>query len=269
VKVQTITVNHGTTDYAELLLRSFIRHHPNRLELPFLLLDNDSPGFERLEKLATDGIEVRQSGYGLEHQLNTHGEILAAAVLDRPNCDAYLFVDSDVCFRADRTVDGMAAELAAEPGLFGIQGRWLRHDGGEWAPDPGRPDVVSIAESVRGAGDDEWPAPLTYDVLRHNDADRIHPFCAMIRNTPLFRRTVETLGLSPALVQSERSGHWWDTFGLMTQVMRINGLGWRRSSCGVVHFGSVSWDSAWAAEKAASRDRLLDEYRAFSTTSGI
>lgn len=257
--VQVIAVNHGTTRYAELMLRSLLQHHRHRSHLQVLLLDNDSPDIERLDLLRDERVRIEQSGYGLDHQVTTHGEILAAAVLANPDCDAYLFVDSDVCFRSDRSIDRMADELAADAGLFGVQARWLLPDGTEFAPEPGPPDVVGIRESVRAPGATAWSDAISYDVVRHG-ADRIHPFCALIGNTTLFRRTVETFGLSPAMVQSERSGRWWDTLGLMTQVMRINGLTWRRSEVGVTHFGNVSWDDRWAAEKAADRDRLMTQY---------
>lgn len=77
----------------------------------------------------------------------------------------------------------------------------------------------------------------------------------------MLRKTVETFGLSAGMVQSERTGRWWDTLGILTQVMATHGLDWKYSSQGVVHFGNVSWDDQWAAEKAAARDRLLAEYR--------
>lgn len=120
MKIQAIAVNHGTTDYAELLIRSFVRHHPDRSGLRLLLLDNDSPGFERLAGLSVDGVEIRPSGYGLDHQVVTHGEIVAAAILEHPDNDAYLLLDSDVCFRADNTIGRIAEELACDATVFGV-----------------------------------------------------------------------------------------------------------------------------------------------------
>lgn len=261
MRVQAIAVNHGTSDYAELLIRSFVRHHPDRGDLPLLVLDNDSPGFDRLERLAGDGVEVCRSGYGTDHQVVTHGEIVAAAILDRPDTDAYLLLDSDVCFRTDNTVPGMAAELAADTSLFGVQAQWLLPDGTRFEPTPADDyPRTTIRESLLPAGAAEWSEPYEFQV-EIRAADRIHPFCALLRNTPALRRTVDRFGLSAGMVQSERTGRWWDTLGILTQVMATHGLGWRHSSYGVVHFGNVSWDDQWAAEKAAARDRLLAEYR--------
>lgn len=191
------------------MLRSLLHHHhPDRDAMRITLLDNGSTELERLDQFRALGVEVAASGYGLDHQVTTHGEVLAAAVLDRPDCDGYLFLDSDVCFRTDRTIEAMAAELDADPELFGVQARWLRaEDDSEFAPEPGPPVSVGIQESVRGPGETDWPPPLSYQVLRHTDADRIHPFCALVRNSPVFRRTVQTFGLSPAMVQAERRGH--------------------------------------------------------------
>lgn len=259
LSILAISVNHGTTDYAELMIRSLLHHHSDRRRLQVLLLDNDSPGAERLHQFASAGISVRRSGYSTRHTVTTHGEILAAAVLDHADHDAYLFLDSDICFRTDHTIDALAAELEADPGLFGVQARWLRLDETPYEPPPGPRPLVTIKEAVRPEGQADFGDPVSYQV---RIGDRLDPYCALIRNTPAFRRTVESVGLSPAAVQSERTGRWWDTFGLMTQVMATHGLGWRTSSPGVIHFGSASWqDDAWTDQRIAVRDRLLAEYR--------
>lgn len=109
--------------------------------------------------------------------------------------------------------------------------------------------------------DDPLPDPLEYS-LQLRLADRVHPFCALVQNTVPFRKTVEYIGLSPARVESERHGCWWDSFGLLTQVMRTHDKTWRKSAYGVVHFGNVSWDPQWAEQKATQRDSLLLQYSA-------
>jgi hypothetical protein len=86
--------------------------------------------------------------------------------------------------------------------------------------------------------------------------DRVHPFCTLLRNTPAVRRTVELIGLSPAMTQCVRGGRWWDTLGLFTQVMRTHGLDWRYSEQQAGHFGNVSWTTDWSVQKADRRDRL-------------
>jgi hypothetical protein len=101
MRVQVLCVNHGTTPYADLLLRSLVAHHPDRGQIDVLLLDSGSSDLERLDWATRHGVEVQPSGYGVEVQVTTHGEILRDAVLAKPDCDAYLMVDSDVCFVAD------------------------------------------------------------------------------------------------------------------------------------------------------------------------
>ncbi|HVX42484.1 MAG TPA: hypothetical protein VHC49_01290 [Mycobacteriales bacterium] len=260
MRIDVLTVNHGTSRYAELLVASFLRHHPDRSGVRFVVLDNCSPEIERLDRFRVDGIEVQQTGYGERHILTTHGEILRDAVLARPDCDAYLFVDSDVCFQADGTLWGMAEELTADSGLFAIQARWMGADGTEFFESVPSPLPHSyIREYIRSSPDAPLPDPLEYAVeLRMTD--RVHPFCVLVRNSPEFRKTVDYIGLSPGRVEAERGGRWWDTLGLMTQVMRTHGKTWRRSAYGVLHFGSVSWDAQWAEEKAALRDSLLRRY---------
>ncbi|WP_432950041.1 hypothetical protein ACQPXM_18055 [Kribbella sp. CA-253562] len=257
MRICVLTVNHGTTPYAELLLASLLHHH-DREDLDIVLLDNASTDLDRLSRF--ESVEVVQTGYTTSHTLTTHGEILRDAVLARPDYDAYLFVDCDVCFVADGTIDTMAAELAADPAAFAVQARWLTPDGGELPPSGEDFHPISyVRESVRRSPDAEWSNPIEYS-LELQLTDRVHPFCALLRNDDVFRRTVEVIGLSPAAVQAERGGKWWDTLGLLTQVMKTHGRHWNLSAHGVIHFGNVSWSSDRAAEKAAARDRLLATY---------
>jgi hypothetical protein len=61
-----------------------------------------------------------------------------------------------------------------------------------------------------------------------------------------------------------RGEEYFDTFRLMTQVMKTHGLRAIRSEKMVQHFFSVSyeWESPEAmAAKARLRDRLLESYR--------
>ncbi|WP_020574031.1 hypothetical protein [Actinopolymorpha alba] len=179
------------------------------------------------------------------------------AVLAAPHCDAYLFVDSDVCFTTDNTIDAMAAELAADPRLFAVEASWGSEDGSVYDHAAGSPPSNSrIRESVRFAGG-EWCEPYEFEV---GYGDRLHPFCALVRNDAPFRSTVELLGLSSAMTQCVRGALFFDTFGLLTQVMKTHDRSFARSSQKVIHFGNVSWQSAYADEKAARRDALLRRY---------
>ncbi|MFD2082558.1 Glycosyltransferase, GT2 family [Actinopolymorpha cephalotaxi] len=257
MRVQVVTVNHGTTEYADLFLRSLLAHHPDRSELAVLVLDNESGDVHRLDWARALGVRIRASGWSLDASVNTHGEVLRAAVLAEPDCDAYLFADSDVCFVTDDTVGAMARELAANPGAFAVEAVWANEDGTVFHHRAGPPMGRSrIRESVRFAGGD-WGEPYEFDV---DYGDRVHPFCVLVRNDAPFRTTVELLGLSPAMTQCVRGGMFWDTFGLLTQVMRTHGRVWVTSTQQVVHFAGASWQPEWAADKAARRDALMGRY---------
>ncbi|SDS37301.1 glycosyltransferase family 2 protein [Actinopolymorpha singaporensis] len=128
MRIQVVTINHGTTDYADLFLRSLIAHHPDRSELRVLVLDNDSGDVQRLDWARRFGVRIRASGYSLDASVNTHGEILRDAVLAEPDCDAYLFADSDVCFVSDDTLGAMARELDSTPDAFAVEAIWANED---------------------------------------------------------------------------------------------------------------------------------------------
>ncbi|WP_152363950.1 hypothetical protein [Microlunatus speluncae] len=252
--IKVLSVNHGTTAYADLMLRSLVARHPDRAGIEVLLLDSGGCELDRLAWAERHGIRIRPSGYPLDVAVTSHGEILRAAVLAEPDCDAYLFVDADVCFVADDTIGALARELAADPDLFAVQATWLLPDGSVFAE--GGPDdrVAWIREAVRPDGVGEWSEPYEY---RIGYGDRVHPFCVLVRNDAPFRTAVEVIGLSPGGTQCVRGALWWDTLGLLTQVMKTHDRSWRRSDAGVIHFGNVSWTADWAAEKAGQRDVLL------------
>jgi hypothetical protein len=257
MRVQVLTVNHGTTAYAELFLRSLLAHHRDHSDLSVLVLDNDSGDVHRLDWAKRFGVRIRASGYRADASVNTHGEVLRDAVLAEPDCDAYLFADSDVCFAADDTIGTMARELEAMSDAFAVEAVWANEDGSVFHHRAGAPQGRSrIRESVRFAGG-EWGEPYEFDV---DYGDRVHPFCVLVRNDAPFRTTVQLLGLSPAMTQCVRGGMFWDTFGLLTQVMRTHGRSWALSSQRVVHFAGASWQSEWAEDKAARRDALLGRY---------
>jgi hypothetical protein len=93
---------------------------------------------------------------------------------------------------------------------------------------------------------------------------RLHPCCALIANTPLFRQVVELIGLSCARYLWAEREEYLDTFKLMTRVMQTHGLRHILSSALVQHFFAVSydWDTAETiAHKARMRDQRLAALR--------
>jgi hypothetical protein len=240
--IEAVTVNHNTSAYAELMLRSLFARHEPTLDLSVTVMDNDSQDdMSGLRAYAASRqIPIVPSGFTTETTYNSHGEVLRAFVLSHPRCTHYLFLDADVCFMEDGTIDTMLEELASSDDAFGIGAR-MSWDG-----------VNEIPEETRTGNPDVYEA-------------RLHPCCALVSNTPLFRRVVEEVGLSCANVLRAEGEEYLDTFKLMTKVMRTHGLRHVRATPMVLHFFNVSYE--WAptdhlkASKAQRRDALLREHQ--------
>jgi hypothetical protein len=225
----------------------------DRSPVQLLVLDNGADDLAMLDWAVARGVTIRPSGYTVgAGGVTTHGEILRDAILAHPHPDAYLLLDADCFFREPGTVETMAAELESDPMLFAVQARQADEDGTD-LEQPFTPWTREIEERVRDLPDGRWSEPVRYPVTL---GERAHPFCTLLRNTPAMRRTVELIGLSPAMTQCERGGRWWDTLGLFTQVMRTHGLDWCYSTRQAGHFGNVSWTTEWSQHKAERRDRL-------------
>lgn len=119
-----VTVNHNSSMFAELMLRTMRRQHPS-LSLDITVIDNNSTDTDELQalKLYTGraGVAFATSGFTVEPNTpNSHGESLRNFVLEHPDCSHYLFVDPDVYFLSPRTIDKMLADLDADESAFGI-----------------------------------------------------------------------------------------------------------------------------------------------------
>ena len=245
-RIEAVTVNHNTSQYCELMLRSLVAHHPHEQALSLTVFDNASTDdMSSLEAYAeSQGIPILQSGFTTKTKNNSHGEILRRFVLEHPDCTHYLFLDTDVCFLEDNTIGHMRAELEAAPDAFGIGPR-MSWDG-----------VDEIAEEARSGNPDICDA-------------RLHPCCALVKNTALFRAVVDEVGLSSLAYFWAERDEYLDTFKLMTKVMRTHGLRHLMSTRMVLHFFCVSysWEPTqqWAEAKAKRRDDLLSKYRNIPT----
>jgi hypothetical protein len=131
-------------------------------------------------------------------------------------------------------------------------------------------DAFGVGPRLSWDGIDEIPQevregnPDLYDT-------RLHPCCALVKNTPLFRRVVKEIGLSCVKYLWAEGEEYLDTLKLMTKVMKTHGLNHVISSKMVLHFFCVSyeWDPEPLREiKARRRDRLLGELRGCTTTDG-
>ena len=233
--IQAVVVNHNTSKYTELMLRSLFARHSSALELSIVVLDNGSQDdTTELEAYAEKrGIPVIPSGFELKTKWNSHGEILSKFVLEHPDCVYYLFLDTDTCFMQDDTINTMLRELEQDQMAFGIA-----------------PRMSSNGETE--IGEEYWKI---YDY-------RLHPCCALVKNTAVFRRVVEEIGLSCVQYLWAEGEEYLDTFKLMSMVMKTHGCRHILSSKMVLHFFSVSydWESQHVMEfKAGLRDRLLEE----------
>jgi len=217
--IKAVAVNHNTSAYMELMARSLFARHPQDSGLQFSLYIYDNASQDDMTDLESyaenQGILIIQSGFTTETKHNSHGEVLRRFVLDSPEPTHYLFLDSDVCFLEDLTLNRMLSELEHAPDAFGIGPR-MSWDGLEEIPE------------------DNWKAnPDIYDA-------RLHPCCALVKNTPLFRNVVEEIGLSCAKYLWAETEEYLDTFKLMTKVMKTHGLKHIISSKMVLHFFSAA-----------------------------
>ncbi len=242
--IQAVTVNHNTSAYTELMLRSLYANHPN-LNINVTVMDNCSTDnmADLMAFVTTKQIPIMQSGYDMaEVKTNAHGEILAQFVLQHPECDYYLFLDPDVVFLSPDTIHMMRQALDNDPSAFG----------------------VGPLQSWEGKAE----IPQDFHAIIYEQ--RLHPCCALIRNTELFRHVVEIIGLTAVkYCWSKRDGEFThdcdeyvDTFELMTRVMKTHGQKHLIVPPMILHFFSVSYDPRYKAEKDQHCQAILAEYRA-------
>lgn len=235
--IEAVSVNHNTSPYMELMLRSLFTRHAPIPDLSLTVFDNASEDdVVGLQAYAGHrGIPIVQSGFTTNSQHNSHGEILSRFVLEHAECAHYLFLDSDICFIEDNTIEVMREELDATPEAFGIVAR-MSWDG-----------IAEIPEEVRAGNPDLYEA-------------RLHPCCALIKNTELFRRVVKEIGLSEVRYVWGDREEFVDTCKLMTRVMGTHGFKHIISSRMVLHFfcSSYDWDpDNVKQQKARQRDARL------------
>jgi GT2 family glycosyltransferase len=241
-RIAAVSVNHNTSSYMELMLRSFFACHPIGLSFEITIFDNASTDdmTELRRYAARRNVPIIPSGFSLNTEFNSHGDVLRNFVLTHPDCTHYLFLDADVCFFQPNTLVTMLTELENTPGLFGIGPR-MSWDGISEIPYQSRLDNPDICDA------------------------RLHPCCALIPNTPLFRSVAEIIGFACVRYLWADRQEYLDTFKLMTQVMQTHGLRHTLASAMIQHFFSVSyeWDSAEIKyHKLQMRDQQLARLRA-------
>jgi GT2 family glycosyltransferase len=239
--IHAVVVNHDTSPWTELVVRSLFEQNPE-LSIELTVYDNASTDDSSRLRRAAEQYEVPilQSGFTTATLNNSHGEVLRQFVLDpaRADCPYLLFLDTDMCFTRPGTVSRLLAALESDPDAWGVGPR-MSWDGETEQPDLGESDQL-------------------YDV-------RLHPCCALVRNTPLLRRVVREVGMSCATYHGAERNEYFDTFTLLTKVLRTHGLHHVIADELVLHAFGVSYPNAWESTlpaKEARRDEWLARFRA-------
>ncbi len=238
--VRVVLVNHNTSMYAELALRSLLAHNAD-LDFDVTLIDNASeddttPLFVWAED---QGIPVKQSGFTTSEPGNTHGEVIGRFVLESRPTDTFLFLDADACFIEAGTIAQMQARLREDAGNFAVQAQLRLFVTEVLGLHPRHRDFIEQADGTRRR---LFPRP--------------HPFCLLVRDSQQFRSVVEHIGLSTATrhaLSPELAGSY-DTFGLAAAAMFTHGYRWVVGGGPVLHY-------AQAAERRDPEDlmKMKDE----------
>lgn len=244
MRVTAVCVNHNTSAYMELMLRSYDAMHALSPISDWVLYDNASNDDTAavMEYAEQRGTPLQPSGYTTQTAYNSHGHLLQRGFLQHPNADYVVLLDADVVFTQRDTIPRLIAELAMHPTCWaiGVAPSW---DG-----------VQHIPAEVRAGNADICDA-------------RLHPCCAVIRNTPVVRRAVELFGFGTVEYHWPERAEYLDTAKLLTRVLLSHGLTHHVSSGVLVkHFfcTSYEWDDAeLKAHKQAERDRRLAALRGY------
>lgn len=242
VSIAAVLVNHNTSAYAELAIRSLFVQNPD-LDVTLTVYDNGSTDDRSGMLTAADtyGVSVLPSGFPISTSGNSHGEVLRRFVLDPSHDQAgqFLFLDADVCFTRTGTVATLLDTLARTAGTFGVGPRM------SWDGEAPLPDAVSENPGIY--------------------RNRLHPCCALVANTAVFRSVVDQVGLSCARLLYADHDDFLDTFELMTRVMRTHGLRHVIADDALImHAFAVSYPDesrALLPQKEERRDRWLERMR--------
>lgn len=212
-----------------------------RVPVDLIVYDNDSSddGLPALQALTRScGIPFEASGFPLDTPSNSHGEILGRFVLDPASRDAdyLLFLDSDVCFTRPGVLTHLLARLESDPLAFRA-GPLLTWDG--------ETEITPRDSSLY--------------------TNRLHPCCALVRNTDLLRDVVTHIGLTAATVIWAEHTDYADTFALTTRTMRTHGLHHALVDVPIAHAFEISYigeAETLRREKEQRRDQWLTLFRA-------
>jgi hypothetical protein len=259
--IYAVTVNHNTSPFVELMLRSLF--HTNDLDdidLQLFVLDNDShdEGLNQLKAyLARQGIPLIPTGFDSSFAPEKHPAAFDRFVAQRDGCSHYLFLDSDMWFVEDDTIPAMLSELLEAPSsVFANQARIY----GYYAH-----RVIEGRDGVPGVGDVDdypnWQVAWADSQYTARLARRCSPVCSLVENSVAFRRVVETIGLGRAVTFEVGSAKYFDTFSLMTHVMATHGMRFIVSSKRVNHFTMTGYQPEARGLKDRNCLTMLEELR--------
>lgn len=272
--IEAVIVNHNTSDFAELCLRSLVaRSSGLDMQLRITVSDNHSAdnGLELLQRATADvGAAFELSRWPAdEARVNTHGDALRDFVVARPESDFYLFLDADIVFTNDDALPTMIRELEGEPSLWAVQARFVnteRHRGPRASLDIGAGTPQHLYTGFEGPASG-WRT--SFPVVGSGQR-RCHPGCALIRNSLPFRRTASRLGFATAVVLSAEAAvaGYYDTMALASAVLSTHSLDYALSAAEVAHYFNVSYDerTALTADKRSDAQRQLASLRAIRSS---
>ena len=263
-QISTVTVNRNTSDYTELLLRSFFAHNDG-LNVNFTVLDNNSDDdMSSLRAYADEmGVPIYTTEWTPTTPGNNHGENLRDFVLAHPDSEYFLFLDCDIVFVQVDTVTTMVSELESQDGLWAVQARFTNDGVNEIPQELMNPSGQRMFQNIAFESTEDEVAqgqPLIYKPLPAIMGDRVHPCCVLIKNSRAFQLTASLIGFSCAHFEESGCGKVYDTFGAATQVMKTHDLSSSLSEKKVVHFANVSYKNR-SKEKDELCRKLLTALR--------
>ena len=262
--IEAVVVNHETSLFAELALRSLVDScarsaHDVRITVRDNHSTDDRVGPLREVASALGAAFEVTRWPAREAKYNTHGDVLRDFVVDHPDADAYLFVDCDIDFEDAGAVDTMVAELRSMPSWWAVQARFssLEAVRGEGATRRLNAGGAPVRQAIRGPGYLE-----AKDLLEGRLQPRCHPGATLVRNSPLLREVARRLGFGCALNASSdpEVGGFFDTLGLATAVMAVHGFDYGISTASVHHFFNVSYDANKAKGRVPECIRRLERF---------
>ncbi|MEQ7127635.1 hypothetical protein ABN034_24215 [Actinopolymorpha sp. B11F2] len=264
VRIEACIVNHNTSEFAELAVRTLAATHADWLSsgrLGATVVDNHSTdqGLTDVKAACRElDVRFRQSAWpAAQAPVNTHGDVLRDFVVGHEAATHFLFIDTDVYFLAQDTVGVMLAELASRPDVWAMQARfaWAEENrglGSSLTVEAG--PTQQLWANIDGASVGPFAGPYK---------PRCHPALALVPNTAAFRKVADIIGLSAALIiaADPSTAGFADTFGLASLVMQTHGLRYALSEVTVGHYYGVSYedsDQPVAGKIVDCRQRLAE-----------